>query len=58
MCRQTGETVPDCLANLLTAEPQTTILTVIFISVNWVLMTSRVASPATVSHPGSETIFI
>lgn len=57
MCRQTGETVPDNLANLLTAEPQT-ILTVIFISVNWVLMTSRVASPATVSHPGSETVFI
>lgn len=44
MCRQTGETVPDNLANLLTAEPQT-ILTVIFIDVNWVLMTSRVASP-------------
>lgn len=57
MCRQTGETVPDNLANLLTAEPQT-ILTVIFIDVNWVLMTSRVASPATVSQPGSETIFI
>lgn len=57
MCRQTGETVPDNLANLLTAEPQT-ILTVIFIDVNWVLMTSHVASPAAVSQPGSETVFI